>query len=75
MHLEKRTFHSESWDFVFAEIFNYEIDFFVVRGVTDTAHHWSAVSLTLLTRVVDPELFDWIQIYTPKNPVPDPTSI
>jgi hypothetical protein len=36
---------------------------------------WAAVSLTPLTRVADPYNFDWIQIHTPKNPVPDPTSI
>jgi hypothetical protein len=36
---------------------------------------WSAVSMTPLTRVVDSELFDWVQIHTPKNLVPDPASI
>jgi hypothetical protein len=31
--------------------------------------------MTPLTKVVDLELFDWIQIHTPKNPVPDLASI
>jgi hypothetical protein len=38
-----------AYGFVFAEIFDYEINFFVVSGVNDTAHHWSAVSMTLPT--------------------------
>jgi hypothetical protein len=47
----------------------------LVSSVNDTAWHWSAVSMTPLTRVVDLEPFDWIQIHTPKNLVPDPASI
>jgi hypothetical protein len=31
--------------------------------------------MTPLTTVVGPELFEWIQIHNPKNPVPDPASI
>jgi hypothetical protein len=31
------------------EIFNYEVDFFVVSGVNDTADHWWAVLMTPLT--------------------------
>jgi hypothetical protein len=47
----------------------------MVGGVNATADQWWVVSMTPLTKVVDPKLFDWIQIHTPKNPVPDPTSI
>jgi hypothetical protein len=42
-----------AYGFVFAKIFNYEIDFFVVSGVNDTADRWWAVSMTPLTRVAD----------------------
>jgi hypothetical protein len=44
----------------------------VVGSVNDTADWWWAVSMTPLTRMVDLELFDWIQIHTPKNLVSDP---
>jgi hypothetical protein len=37
------------FSFVSAEIFDYEIDFFVVSGVNDTADHWWAKSMTPLT--------------------------
>jgi hypothetical protein len=44
-------------------------------GVNNTADKWWAVSMTPLTTVTDPYNFDWIQINTPKNLVPDPTAI
>jgi hypothetical protein len=46
-----------------------------VSSVNDTADHYSAVSMTPLTRVVESELFDWIQIHTLKNPMLDLASI
>jgi hypothetical protein len=47
------------------EIFDNEIDFFVVSSVNDTTDQWWAVTMTPLTRVVDPKHFDWIQIHPP----------
>jgi hypothetical protein len=35
-----------AYGFVFTEIFDYEIYFFVVSGVNDTAHHWSLTTNT-----------------------------
>jgi hypothetical protein len=38
-----------AYGFEFAEIFEYEIDFFVISGVNETADQWWAVSMTPLT--------------------------